>query len=243
MKKVLLMLVLAIASSSAMAVISYDQNVTPGVIFGSGNANGYFAVDDTTTDGLELGMRAKVRYQGIYNSDGLGTYTFANTVPNPAKPFYGVWNVEWSINTDANGNSGLMLNDYTYDMTITSSKGTLLTGFDVINASDYDHSIGDNTTTQLTDFIRTDAADYANLIDNYNVAQQSWQPVWFGIAFDPTDNETYDFTLSAYDGAALAAQTSITVITGTGAVVPAPGALLLAGIGTACVGRIRRFAM
>ena len=233
MKKVLMLLVLTAISSSAMAVISYDQNVTPDVIFGSGNGNGYFAVD--TNNGVELGLRAKIAYQGIYNSNGGGVYSFDTGT---------IWNVEWSINSDVNndGSGGKKLSDYEYDVTISSmAKGILLTDLDVVYDGVWDHSFGNNSTPNGGGVETVDPSTYQGYISDYNVSQQSWRPNWFGVSpFDYNDNDNYYFTLSAYDGTDLVAQTSIEVIVGTGAVVPAPGAMLLAGIGTACVGRFRR---
>ena len=100
--------------------------------FGDGNDNGAFTIgtgtyekvttDDlgniiSTTDiGVEIGLRAKLRFdennqpQNIFNYDGVDTYTFEaraplngfNDAPNPADPGTAIWNFEWSVNTDVN---------------------------------------------------------------------------------------------------------------------------------------------
>ncbi|MEQ8837455.1 MAG: hypothetical protein RID07_11680, partial [Lacipirellulaceae bacterium] len=95
--KLVLSAVIAVAlGGSASAVTSFDQNVTPDVIFGSGNANGGFTVD--TDNGVELGLRAKLRHNAVgapentFNSNGDGTYTFKSGVA-PTQSFP---TAEWS---------------------------------------------------------------------------------------------------------------------------------------------------
>lgn len=101
--------------------MSFDQNVTPYVIFGSGNANGGFTVDQS--NGLELGLRAKLRFneagspENTFNSLGNGTYVFANKAA-PGSSSRPIWNFEWSINTDYIGSSGDVLNDFVYRLNI-----------------------------------------------------------------------------------------------------------------------------
>ena len=75
-------------SGAAQAGYAYDQDVTPDVIFGDGNANGSFTVnDDAATSNIELGLRAKLRFDAtgqpdnIFNSNGDGTYTFVAGAP------------------------------------------------------------------------------------------------------------------------------------------------------------------
>jgi len=101
---------LVIISSTASAALLYDQNVTPDVIFGSGNSNGSFTVDQNNN--IELGLRGKLRYdatglpQNIFNSNGDGTYSFnAGVAPTKSSPV-GVWSFEWSINSDLSGGQG-----------------------------------------------------------------------------------------------------------------------------------------
>ena len=81
---------LAALSSPAYALIDYDQDVTNDVIFGSGNANGGFTTD--CANGVELGLRAKLRHNAVgapentFNSNGDGTYTFQAGVA-PTQPY------------------------------------------------------------------------------------------------------------------------------------------------------------
>ena len=57
---VVLLCLISMFVNSAHAVMSFDANVTNNVIYGSGNTNGSFTLD--RTNGIELGLRAKVRF-------------------------------------------------------------------------------------------------------------------------------------------------------------------------------------
>ncbi len=234
MKRILSLLCGAlITAGSAHAVILYDQDVTPDVIFGSGNANGSWTVERAS--GVELGLRAKLRHnasgapENTFNSNGDGSYSFnPGVAPTQASPT-AEWSFEWSVNTDYDGTSGYKLDDLTYTLSIVDNTGNATpVSFDMINpatSSDFaDHSLGDNTSDDTTDVVSGDAVAYASNIAIYNVAQNSWKPHWFLTGFDPTAEGTYDFTLTAFDGATQLAQTEMTVI------VPEPSTYaLLAG--------------
>lgn len=232
----------AVMALSTQAAIQYDQNVTPDIIFGAGNANGHFATDQE--NGVELGLRAKVRYQETYNSNGAGTYTFqAGTA----------WNFEWSINSDYSGTAGHDLDYYTYALRIDTdpTAGTSFTTFDPIHAVNpdnsmvlWDHGIGNNSTANGAgdnDVATRTASDYATLIAQNNVAQNSWRQIWFGI--DANTPGTYTFQLEAFSPTgAPAALTEMTVN-----VLPVPepatyvaGMLLLLPFGFSAVRRLRR---
>ncbi|TDS14361.1 putative secreted protein (Por secretion system target) [Maribacter caenipelagi] len=200
----------------------FDQNATPDAIFGSGNANGSFTVNQTGS--VELGLRAKVRYptpMNTFNSNGDGTYQHLAMAGSPASR--AGWNFEWSVNTDPTSTAGDKLSGLTYEMGIDfdASTGTDYYVFDPINQPFADHAIGTNMTTNGGGVEATDPASYAGLLAANNVAQNSWNLDFFnelaGKTFDPTVDGTYEVYLKAFDGSgARVGETKITVIVGKG---------------------------
>jgi hypothetical protein len=243
----------ALAASLA-ASGAHAADVTPDVIFGSGNANGDFTIDQS--NGIELGLRGKLRFnesnqpENTFNYDGVDTYTFrAGTPPtgfsfalnSPTTP---VWNFEWSVNSDFAGTGGLNLGDLVYELRLDGDPGagTLFTDvFDPINLAFADHAIGDNTTGNGGGTVAPNAAGYAGLIANNNVAQNSWSYEFFNdgpgalaqlTGFDPSVPGSYRIELEAFDrtGASLA-ETAINVTT-----IPVPGTVVLFGAALAALG-------
>ncbi len=214
--------VAAAVASPAQAVL-FDQNVTPDVIFGSGNANGGFTVDQN--NGIELGLRGKLRFnasnlpENTFNSNGDGTYTFAAGLPPtgfgfaPGSTSTAIWNFEWSINSDYTGTSGTPLEGFKYELGIDfdptgGTSNTLL--FDPINLGAggcADHGIGNNSTGNGAGFTAGSGAScddgiYEGLITSQNVAQNSWNMEFFdgpGFAFDGSVPGVYDISLIAYE--------------------------------------------
>lgn len=237
-------------SASASADLIFDQNVTNNVIFGSGNLNGSFTIDQT--NGIELGLRGKLRHnaagapENTFNSNGDGTYSFDAGVAPTQSPSTAVWSFEWSINSNFDDNGGF-LDAYTYVLGIDTdpSAAAAFFAFDPINGFNagtsmvsWDHAIGTNATgngggAKIAN-VDANAADYAALISANNLAQNSWKPSWFIPGFDPTVDGTYDFFLTAFNAdGSQAARTSMQIIVGAGATdVPEPGtvALLLTGL-------------
>jgi hypothetical protein len=236
-------LALLLASQGSLAAIMYDQNVTPEVIFGSGNTNGNFTIDQNA--GIELGLRGKLRYnesgqpENTFNSNGDGTYSFAPGVaPGQSQPT-AVWSFEWSINSDYNSSGGKgqrNLDQLTYLLGIDQdpTQGADFLTFDPINTSSADHAIGNNSTGNGGGDTASDITEYGELISANNVAQNSWKAQWFISDFDPTTDATYDFFLQA-EGDGISARTEMQIIVGNGGSVsvPEPGSLALLGLGIA----------
>lgn len=256
----------AMVASPAFAVIAFDQNVTNNAIFGSGNGNGGFTTDRTS--GLEIGLRAKVRYPtpaGVYNSNGDGSYTHQSGSGAPNRAF---WNFEWSVNTDYDGTTGNSIGDLTYQLSIDFDPGVGTTDFMTWNPINptpgvafggggfvADHSFGNNSTAQSAGVEAGDAATYATLLSNNNLVQQSWNMGFFDTPFDASlvdadataGTKVFDFdavgeytiTLEAFDGGALVGSNTILI-----QAVPEPtaalfGSLLAGGMGMTIARRRR----
>ncbi len=202
-------------SVSALAQVEYDQNVTPDVIFGTGNSNGYFTTD--RENGIELGLRAKVPYVGITHSNGDGTYsyTLAETLYNVSKDR--AWNFEFTVNTNYDDSTALNIDDLTYELGLDQDPGlgTDFVTFDPIIPGWYDHSIGTNSTPNGGGTEATDQSSYDNLIANNNVLQQSWRYAWTPVTYDPDIPGTYAIYFLAKDsGGNVVARTDIQVLIG-----------------------------
>jgi hypothetical protein len=223
-------MILFATAGAVQAAIQYDQNVTNQVIFGSGNGNGAFTTD--RDNGVELGLRAKLRGAGIYNSNHDGTYDQAVGT---------IWNFEWSINTDYDGTTGWNLNDLTYVIRLDTDTSYLtnFVSFDPINAANpssgtvlWDHGIGDNSTANGAgdnDTGRT-VATYAALIAGNNLAQNSWQLTWYDPLYSKLVDATYTIELEAFYQGDSVASTSINVIVGAGGAVPEPATMIVWGL-------------
>jgi len=149
--------------SGVRADLAFSQSVTSDIIFGSGNLNGNFTVDRNDAIGLELGLRARERYDssglpapagnGVPSSltgdQGDSRYILDPANGNqPANRSY--FNFDWSVNTDFNGNgTGQSADDFTYKLFIdydpSAAVGSVVS-FDPINLADADHTFGDNGT-------------------------------------------------------------------------------------------------
>lgn len=242
------LLSLAIAGAAQAAPL-FDQDVTTDAIFGSGNANGGFTV--IREQGVELGLRAKLRFdendaaQNTFNSNSDGTYSFSAGTPTNGFSFAPaastpVWSFEWSINSDYLGTSGNSLNDLAYTISIDfdPSAATNFYDFDPINQPLADHSIGTNATGNGQGTEAGDAAEYQALIANNNLAQNSWNLVFFDdhplfSLFDPNVPGIYTIQLSVVLDDELLEAVSIDVIV---TAVPEPATLALMLLGLSGVG-------
>ncbi len=251
-----LMLIMVGGMANA-APILYDQNVTSNVIFGNGVSNGGWTINQN--NGVELALRGKLRYndngqaENTWNSNGDGTYSFdPGVAPTQSGSNKAVWSLEWSINTNATGNSGFNLNDLTYVLGMDKDPSAD-TDFITIDPVRHnlgwlfapDNAIGNNNTAIGDGETTILASTYKNLIKKNNVAQNSWQPSFpqmFGTNinnFDPNVEGTYTFFLEAYCQGNLLARTEIDIIVGAGAEppiqdpIPEPATMTLLGLGMA----------
>jgi len=226
----------SLMASSGASALAFDQDVTPDLINGTGNANGGFTVDQA--NGIEVGLRGKLRHdasgapENTFNSNGTGTYTFnAGVAPTQSFPT-AEWSFEWSVNVDylqgTTAATGFSLSDLSYFLELDqdpAAGSANFFGFDPIMGprltygdqlvDQWDHAIGnnltgngggskvenvdteDNPTTEPTD-IQTAQNAYAALVNNNNVAQNSWKPSWFIPGFDPEVGGEYEIRLSVF---------------------------------------------
>lgn len=218
----MLALVACVAPAVAQTV-QFDQDATPDVINGSGNANGAFTTD--RRNDIEIAIRGKLRFndsglpENTFNSNGDGSYSFDAIVPPTRTSPTAEWSFDWSVNADYTGLAGRNLDELIYEMGLDGDPGvgTDFLTWDPIIPPDldgvtlgFDHAIGDNTTgngagTSLSKSSPTFEADYAALIANNNVAQNSWRYDFFNFAgtalenFDPTVNGRYAVYIQAMD--------------------------------------------
>lgn len=237
------------AGMTQAVMINGTGDITPDVIFGSGNANGSWTGEHI--NGIEVGLRGKLRYDGagqpqnIFNYDGDRTYTFDPTsslIPAGRS----VFNFEYAVNVDTDG-SGDVLSDYTYlfEFDLDPTAGISFSPFsgDIITLKT-DNAVGNNSTGNGGGTV--DIANYASLLTTNNVAQNSLNRGFgFSGILDPATNGIFTYNLSVLDQAgAVLASSSIDVVVGP-TPVSAPNitllfVLALAGMGIRKVSRTRK---
>jgi len=179
------------------------DEITPEVIFGSGNANGSFTTSSVETEAgtLELSLRAKLRFdadnlpQNTFNANGDGSYTFDNDVAPlgfPESPGVNevqelttpIWSFEWAVNTDTEatgaGDVTTTLDSYTYVLTMDADPGagvgSSFAADPIIPTPGFptpDAAIGTNDTANGGGTSTSDPTTYSTLISTQNVAQNS----------------------------------------------------------------------
>ncbi len=235
----------AFASAANANPVNGTGNVTYEVIYGSGNANGSYTGD--TSNGVEVGLRAHVRYgsggqpQNTFNYDGDHTYTFDSTLFTAPAGRSG-WNFDWSVNTDPTGTTGKTISDYTYQLTVTGPGGVYRTPFDPYDGSTkvgpddfYDHSFGNNGTANSAGVEATNSTEFATYKGTYNLSQQSWNLGFEDLLTLAMVQSTglFTITLDVIDGGNTIASASINVdIEPT----PLPAALPLFASGLGALG-------
>lgn len=233
-------------TGSADASLMYGQSLTGNAIWGSGNSDVGFTVDQFGE--IELGLRGRLRFNAsgtatnILNNNGSDNRYYFNpgVAPTQSSPTP-VWSFDWSINSNYDGalGSNLNLNGYYYSLGLdfNPNAGAAVAGdFNVVNPLSlatpfaHDNSFGNNGTgqgqgTELTFFqlVNNGAANYSNLMSSNNLVQNSWRGNWNRTGFNPTLNGTYDIYLAAFSDANrtnLLARTNIQIVVGDGGPLP-----------------------
>lgn len=233
------------AASPAYALL-FDQTVTPHVIFGSGVPNGGWTVD--RANGVELGLRARLRGLPTVNSNGDGTYSFT---PGISSGTAALWNYDFAANVNFDGLSNRFLSDVGLILSVDTDPGpnTNFVTFDIFQSRNSspglgfaDNAVGNNTTPNGGGTVTNDLSTAGAVF----VAQNS-QNLGFGNPsfFDANAAGIYDFKLIARSGEGTLATTNMRVIV-KATTIPAPAStgLFLFGL-AALVGlqwRRRKFA-
>jgi hypothetical protein len=216
-------LVTGFALIAAVLVTSSAQagNVTPDVIFGSGNPNGGWTISQSGS--IEVGLRAKERFGPVLPNSG-GVY---QATPGISSGTAATWNYEFSANVNWDGLSATTLADVIVALEIDTDPSAAVSyvgPFDVF-ALWTDNEVGTNATGNGAGVV-----DNSNL-GNYNVVQNSQNLGWSPLPFDPLADGIYDFRLSVYSSTDTnftnpLAQTTMQVV-----VTPEPSSMVLLGIG------------
>ncbi len=213
---------LAIGSASvASAATLVDP---PGFYNGSGQPNTGFTI--TQTDTAELGLGVLYRY-GSAVQPAANTNVYNVDVGYYPSTTYALWNIQYSVNLQAFGSTDV-LNDYTYNLTISDTHG---------------NSVSFDPLAMFTDNAGWNGSK--NVANNGNEGTdwgfQNSENLAFGefagLNFNPLANETYLVTLSltpiVSGFAPLVASPSVSIeINAT----PIPAALPLFGSGLGLMG-------
>jgi len=142
----------ALGAASPAYALLFDQNITPHVIFATGIPSGGWTVD--RANGVELGLRARLRSQPTVNSNGDGTYSFT---PGLTSGNMALWNYDFAVNVNFDGlsnpNLSLGLVDILLSVDTNPGLGTSFVTFDIFGVKNggnglgfTDNAVGNNGT-------------------------------------------------------------------------------------------------
>lgn len=228
--------IFSLGISPSKATIVYDTPLaSPGVYFGSGNANQNFTVD--SENGIELGLSAIIRYVGPVapsptNSD---IYVVPDGPTHVAGKSGSAWGFDFSINLRPGGVGTLTLADVTATLTMTDAlKGTTgsFSPFLIPDNTEY----GSSGKVVCSTPSPCSSGDWA-LQNSEALSFASISALGFNDpGYDLNSADTYTFTLAVHQGTNLLATDTIVVDA-----VPEPASLSLFGAALIGFGAWRRW--
>lgn len=210
-------------------VTNTDLNTDITAIYGSGNSDTNWTASTNDDFGIELGLRAKLRFIGpLVPTGNVYTAPVGISSGTAAK-----WNFDFSITSDTSGDNDTPLTAFTYllSLDIDPTAGESFISFSPLLYLDNEYGYSDTANGDAPVKGVFDAAA------DFTVAQNSrnygWDLPAFGASFDPLANGIYTIRLEAFspNDSALAnplAQATIQV-----AAVPEPSTVALLSMGVA----------
>jgi hypothetical protein len=221
----------ATLATNANATSSFDTTLAgPGVYFGTGNANSHFVTGDASN--IELGLGTIKRYLGPIAPDANSdVYHVLTGVTGVTGRTGADWGFVFSINTNLDGAGALTLANITTSLCTHDVGLNLDHCIDVLGIGDNSHAASSPSTT----------AQNGETLQFRNTNTPT-DTRFFDPGFAIGANDTYVFTLTAFDIAGVAIDSVQMVdVAGTGAPVPEPATLplILAGLGLVALQRRR----
>jgi hypothetical protein len=205
----------AVSTASADSITYNGSLAAPGFYNGTGNPNSGFTVD--TVGNLELGLGAIIRFVGPITP----TPANSNVYDAPVGTSGGdaLWDWEFSVNTQAGGGSNTLASYTSFEISILDVGTGISNMFnpEIIPDNSYYGTSGKTVGSPAP-------AGSFGMPHSENNSFTGFLP-----GFNPNANDTYDYSLLAFQGSTVVATDTMQVVVGTGAAVPEPKVTVLLG--------------